>query len=259
MFYAGSILAVDTLGFHCWVRGEDGKAKVWWLALISRVADKSASFTMIQLEFMMKKYMASGAIEGRSRLQMISDCGTHFRAYAVLGTCGHTFLESLRQQIQEVCWHVLPEAHAKNAVDGLFSQLREAARTMSLVDDILSDADLCLAYETWWAHRRTIDPTKPPAEFVLYQPDRAKHLVRLSAFSVASLPFTVRGVHRWQMRLNDKRRKHIDNGNCVFYRFGLEHVWLQGGRCGAGSSDQGGASDPSWSLDFGAHLLGSGS
>ena len=102
MFYAGSILGLNTLGCMVWRRLPDGKIRKFWLTFVSRIADKSAAFTVVLLQRLIAECRASGDLEHISRVQIISDTGTHFRSYTVLATISHEMLQSLRPAIVEM-------------------------------------------------------------------------------------------------------------------------------------------------------------
>ena len=211
MFYAGAILAVNTLGILCWRRMPDGTVKHWWVVLISRVLDKSAAFTMDQLEFLLDECKRNGTLEGISKVQLISDTGTHFRSTKVAGSCAHGLLEKVRPAINSLGLFFGPESHFKFKVDGFFAELREAARQTALGKDILDDKDLVQCYKDWWTEAQVADPGKWDAHFHLYEPHCARHEVHVSQFKPSSLPKSIRGCHRWNFRLNDKRRTNLAN------------------------------------------------
>ena len=119
MFYAGAILGLNTLGMEVWYRKPSGEIVAFWYTLISRVQDKSACFTLIQLEDMLSFCRSEGHLaHGQHRFHMISDTGTHFRSYAVLGSLACHFLQNLRPQISEIAVTYGPESHSKNRCDG---------------------------------------------------------------------------------------------------------------------------------------------
>ena len=201
------------------------------MAHVSRSQDRSAAFTIVQIEWLLEQCRAAGHLEGISRLQLVSDTGTHFRSYTVLATCACNLLQALRPTIAEIAWHFGPEAHFKNRVDGLFAELREALRQASLEGNFLEDKELVEAYQAWWASRSAQDPLKIPATFTLFEPAAAKSGVPLSCFKPATLPAQIRGCHRWAFRVNDTRYRSLVNPsgiltavdvNCQGFRdFGL--------------------------------------
>ena len=85
MFYAGSILGLNTLGILLW-RQEGGATKYWRHVFVSRIQDKSVAFTITLLERMLAQTREAGSMEGISKLQLLSDAGTRFRSYGCLGT-----------------------------------------------------------------------------------------------------------------------------------------------------------------------------
>ena len=86
MYYAGSLLGLNTLGVMLWKKSVSGAARCWWEVLVSRVQDKSAAFTIALLDKVMESANADGECEGVDKVQILSDTGTHYRSYAVLGT-----------------------------------------------------------------------------------------------------------------------------------------------------------------------------
>ena len=170
--------------------------------------DKSASFTIAQL----RDVLATVDWTLYDYFQLISDVGTHFRSYIVLGTLAHQIMRDFKA-IKAL--HVLygPEEHSKMDVDRLFSELREAARTTSMETEIIDDADLVACYRKWWDTQTIIDPSKPKADFVLYEPSLWRTEVELSRFDEKSLPCALKACHRWSFIRADKRTvNHVVKG-----------------------------------------------
>ena len=143
-----------------------------------------------------------------------SDTGTRFRSYAILGSLACHFLQSLRPQITEIAVTYGPESHSKNRCDVFFSELRQALKQQSSGEkDVLDETDLVACYTTWFEYRRSKDPTKQPTFFKVFEPNRARHEVRVATMKPATLPAPLRGCHRWTMRCNDKRRPSLLNSS----------------------------------------------
>ena len=117
MFYAGAIQGLNTLGALCWRLMPSGEIVKRWIVLISRIAEKTAHFTVTLLSKLIDIAKATGMFEGINRILWSSDCGTHFRSYQVLGTVSNNLLSSLRSEgvwTMDMWWG--PEAHFKNKV-----------------------------------------------------------------------------------------------------------------------------------------------
>ena len=176
--------------------------------MISRIMDKSAHYTIVQLmavlkEIDMTKYDA---------VQICSDVGTHFRSLKVLGTYAQHFLAYL-QTVKKHYWDLRvffgPEEHFKNEVDTFFSELRECTKQELLSTDIWDDVDLVNVYTKFWEEARRRNPLKPPCKFVLFEPDLERKAVRIARLIPKTLPAMLTGCHRWSFRINDKRRTNM--------------------------------------------------
>ena len=194
MYYAGSILGVKAFGVLCWRRLPSGEIQKWWHVCIARCQDKSAAMTIELLRFLMRQNIESGKADGCSRLQCLSDTGTHFRSYMVMGTVANEFLRWLRPAFTEVSLFFGAESHFTNRYDGLLSQLRETLRQASMEEDVLSDACLVRVYRKWWDFRCEVDPGKWPASFHLFEPELQRHEVKLSMMVQSSLPASIMGL-----------------------------------------------------------------
>ena len=121
MFYAGSLLGINTLGILAWYLNEAGVVRRFWFCWISRIADKSAAYTMVQLQDFLVRCKELGHMSDNiTKLHFVSDTGTHFRSYSVLGSMAEHLMGRLKPQIAEIAVMYGPESHAKCKVDGLF-------------------------------------------------------------------------------------------------------------------------------------------
>ena len=179
MFYAGAQLGLNTLGCCCWKRLENDEIGRFNHVFISRVAEKTAAFTLVLLEDLMKKVVESAQFAGCSKLTLLSDTGTHFRSYSTMTTYANQLMKQHRAPwndhgLAEVAVFFGSESHFKNAADSLFSELRESMRQMSLKRDIEDDKQLVQAYRDWHEQSKAMDPTKTPCSFWLFEPKPAQ-------------------------------------------------------------------------------------
>jgi hypothetical protein len=117
MYYANNTLALNTLGALCWWLQANGTVHKEWRVFVTRVMDRSAAFTVCQLRSLLDEMDKSLFDE----IQIISDCGTHFRSYFILGSYAEFVLQDNRHWLQTINVFWRAEGHSKNPMDRLFS------------------------------------------------------------------------------------------------------------------------------------------
>ena len=108
--------------------------------------DNTAAFSVVLLQALIAHNLEAGRLRGLSRIMLLSDTGTHFGSYAMLGTIANQCRSLGRAQFQEVGIFWGPEAHFKDLVDGHFSELKRALDQQALEKDVVTEQELCECY-----------------------------------------------------------------------------------------------------------------
>ena len=163
MWYAQARLAVTQWAAMAWGACTAGEKEVEWHVVLSRVMDRTASFSISLIDFLLEKVDLSGTTD----LCIWSDVGTHFRNWAYLGTIAHKYPEKLKINTH-VKWG--PEAHFKNPCDGKFGELKHALSQTTLKKTIKDVDELKLAYEHFGEFQRNSNPLLPKSNFYSFMP-----------------------------------------------------------------------------------------
>lgn len=196
---------MSTLGMRCW---STSLAKPLWATYCSRVVDKHAEYSISILDMFLTLLQNAGHLRTIKTIAIWSDCGTHFRARVVVGTCGAILSERFRKSF--VCNFGL-EKHFKNPVDSHFGLLTRWRNQHASRKMIATVAELLEGYRlgaeaggnasTHW--------------FIDYLPEP---LIKLQTcvFKDKSLPCTLTASFSWHFRINDDRRTRF-RGSGVRY------------------------------------------
>jgi hypothetical protein len=112
-WYARCRLGVRSLA--CWVWGE-GQGPGRWLTYLSRCQELTAKFSLTIVFDLFRRVKMDLA----TKVNLVFDCGPHFRSYEVVATVGTSLME-IHRQIIAVLYGL--ECHLKGRIDGYFAQL----------------------------------------------------------------------------------------------------------------------------------------
>ena len=193
-------------------------ANARWIIVLTRVMERSASFTRAVLE----KIISMLDLSSSTDLAAWCDCATNFRSRKVLGTLGD-MLQWIRRHI-----HVFygPPAHFKTIVDGIFGELREIKNEAANTIDISEISELRAVYVDEWARRRSVDPSRPPCDVLEWFPEEHKHEYKIYQVQSSDMPAPLTGCNRWTLAVEDVRRLR-GRGHVITKQNRLTGAWLR--------------------------------
>jgi hypothetical protein len=222
MWYARNRLGVTTWGCRVWGSGASTNGD-WWCYL-SRVVERTGSFTVTLLRHL----LSSLDLSGSTNVCAWMDCGKHFRNRVVLGTVANNFVSEFRKHFHLRFGF---ESHFKNPVDGYFAELgarRRDSEKRCLLADV---SDLVRCYEEGYAAKKCELQGACPIEHIVEFVPPIKEHVAVTTFVARTMPSTVTGCYSWDFTLADQRRRQLVGRESTLTGTLVRAQLLVGSRC----------------------------